>query len=196
MRFFRAFLFVVLVTVLALVTTTLRSDPEHVKPDHVAPPAAEALGTPLPLVAVGGDLPDVNAMKEWFDGVARAEWFAGVQAELDRQAREAAARAVSRRAGSSGGVGGDCAAIAAEFGLPPRILERESGCGTNNWNGTGCGGRGCIGPTQLDLGHFAERSPWGGVGACVGLDPESRADQIECTNRLSGGGSNLAPWGG
>lgn len=196
--FLLALFFIVIVVALASISSDqLRSDPEHVKPDHAAPPVAEA-SNPLPLAAVGGDLPDVTAWEEWVDGVARAEWFAGVEeAERDRQA--ALADLARRRAvrGNLGGVGsGDCAALAAEFGLPAWVLERESGCGRDNWNGSGCSGRGCIGPTQIDLGHFADVSPWGGPGGCRDLDPNVWADLVECTRRLSGGGSNLRPWGG
>lgn len=199
MRFTRAFLYVILVAVLAVGAQSLRSDPEHVKPDHVERPTAGA-SAPLPLAAVGGesDRAATDPIVEWIEGVQRAEWFEGVAAA--ERAREAAlADLAGRRAVRSdlGGVGGgDCAALAAEFGLPSWILEAESGCGANNWNGGGCGGRGCIGPTQLDLGHFANPSPWGGVGACWGLDPNVYADLVECTYRLSGGGSNLRPWGG
>lgn len=92
----------------------------------------------------------------------------------------------------------ECSGLSAEFGLPERILWRESRCSLDAYNATGCGGRGCIGAAQIDLGHFAEVSPWNSraSGTCSDLDPNSIAHQIECTHRLSGGGSNLSPWGG
>lgn len=201
MRFTRAFLFVILVVTIAVGAQSLLSDPEHVKPDHAERPTA-GVSAPLPLAAVGGDSDRAatGPIVEWIEGVQRAEWFEGVRAAEEAARVEAARRAAAERVAAprAGGASAsvECAAIAAEFGLPSWVLENESGCGANNWNGTGCGGRGCIGPTQIDLGHFANPSPWGGVGACWGLDPNVWADLIECTNRLSGGGSNLRPWGG
>ena len=83
-----------------------------------------------------------------------------------------------------------------QYGIPADIVIGESGCNPDAFNATGCGGRGCIGATQLDLGHFAEVSPWNGnvSGGCFGLDPYSYADQQECTSRLLGTGG-LAHWG-
>lgn len=166
---------------------------------HVERPTAGA-SAPLPLAAAGGEHPGaVIAQAEWIEGVQRAEWYEGVAA-AEEQARQAALADLARQRpvrSSGGSVGsGDCAALAAEFGLPESILWRESRCSYDAYNATGCGGRGCIGAAQLDAGHFAAASPWGGVGACADLDPGSIADQQECTNRLSGGGSNLRPWGG
>lgn len=164
-------------------------------PPHVAPPAAEASG-PVSLAVVGGDVPQQAIDREaWIEGVARGEWFAGVElAEREAAAaREAAARAVPRSVGGGGG-SGSCDLTG--WTLPDEILFRESRCSEDAFNATGCGGRGCVGAAQLDLGHFANPSPWGGVGACWGLDPYSVADQQECVRRLSGDGSNLAPWRG
>lgn len=189
----------VLVAGLALAVVSLGAvaAPDPGRPPHVERPTAGA-SAPIPLAATGGEQP--AAVVEWVEGEARARWFEGVlaaeeAARLEAARRVAAERVAAPRAGGQG-ASVECAAIAAEFGLPSWVLERESGCGANNWNGTGCGGRGCIGPTQLDLGHFANPSPWGGVGACWGLDPYSVADQQECVRRLSGDGSNLAPWRG
>lgn len=195
-----AFVAVVAVSLAAGVTAQLlRTDPEHVRPPHAARPTAGVpIGTsPLPLAAVGGESP-----QPVIDAVTA--WVAGVQREQERLAAEETARleaaraAAERRVAPTGGSAayGDCAALAAEFGLPAGILERESGCGHDNWNGSGCSGRGCIGPTQIDLGHFADPSPWGAPGACRDLDPNVWADLVECTRRLSSDGSNLAPWGG
>jgi len=79
--------------------------------------------------------------------------------------------------------------------LPAEILYRESRC-TWAYNPTGCGGRGCLGPAQLDAGHFNDTSPWNpnAQGSCAGLNPEVEADYVDCVNRLSAGGTNLRPW--
>lgn len=161
-------------------------------PPHVERPMAGA-SAPIPLAATGGEQP--AAVVEWVEGENRARWYAGVElAEREAAAaREAAARAVPRRVGGGGG-SGSCDLTG--WTLPDEILFRESRCSEDAFNASGCGGRGCVGAAQLDLGHFASPSPWGGVGACWGLDPYSVADQQECVRRLSGDGSNLAPWRG
>jgi hypothetical protein len=187
--------FLALILILAALTVGFALDSEH--PPHTEPPVAEVTH-PLPLGAVGGEVPE--AFLDWVEGVAFSEWVEGVrEAErLAEMARLEAARAATSRGPvvARGGTSGEgCAELAAEFGLPESILWRESRCRYDAFNPTGCGGRGCVGPSQIDRGHGWERSPWGGPGACADLDLASTGGQVECTHRLSGGGSNLRPWG-
>lgn len=53
-RAMTAFFAVLVMVASALGVRALLADPEHVRPDHAAPPVAEATA-PLPLAAVGGD---------------------------------------------------------------------------------------------------------------------------------------------
>lgn len=194
-RPFLAGLAVVAVALATGVGVSILTDPEHARPPHAAPPAAEATAPP-PLSAVGGE--STTALEAEF-----AAWVEGVKREQDRIAAEEAARveasrqaARSRAAAPRGGAayGGDCAAMASEFGLPESVLWRESRCSYGAFNPGGCGGRGCVGPTQTDLGHYDERSPWGGPGGCADLDPWTTEGQVECTRRLSKDGTDLDPW--
>lgn len=182
----------VALAVVSIGCTTALAEPATDHPPHVERPTAGA-SAPLPLAATGGEQP--AAQIEWIEGENRARWYAGVElAEREAAAaREAAARAVPRSVGGGGG-SGSCDLTG--WTLPDEILIRESRCSEDAFNATGCSGRGCVGAAQLDLGHFANPSPWGGVGACWGLDPYSVADQQECVRRLSGDGSNLDPWRG
>lgn len=75
--------------------------------------------------------------------------------------------------------------------VAPRIAWAESHCRWDNYNPTGCGGRGCLGYFQLDEGHFAAVSPWNPnvSGGCVDLaavkwEPWA---QTECASRLGPG---------
>ena len=137
----------------------------------------------LPLAAVGADHPgEVVAQVEFYEGVQRAEWFAGVEAQA---VADLAGRSPVRSGGGFVG-GGDCAALAAQLGLPEAVLWRESRCSWDAYNATGCSGRGCLGPAQVDRGHFAEVSPWNSnaAGSCAGLDPDDPAQYAECVSRL------------
>lgn len=196
-RPFFAGLALVVVALASGVGLSILTDPEHVKPDHVARPTAGA-SAPLPLAAVGGD--STAALEREY-----VAWIEGIRVEQERLAAEEAERVAAaeraRReqgarsgAGTGGSFGGDCAAMAAEFGLPESILWRESRCSYDAFNARGCGGRGCVGPSQTDLGHYEERSPWGGPGGCRDLDPWTVEGQVECTRRLSSDGTNLDPW--
>lgn len=78
--------------------------------------------------------------------------------------------------------------------IPAGIVWRESHCDYGAVNVNGCGGYGCLGAYQFDARHF---DGWAnGTAACGDLDWTIPADQHECAARLSGGGTNLAPWGG
>lgn len=152
---------------------------EH--PPHVARPTA---GASVLAAISGADHP--GEVIEFKEGERRAEWFAGVaraEAEAAR-AREVASRPIRVPAG--GAVGGDCAALASQLGLSPDILWRESRCQWVNSDPSFCSNRGCLGPAQIDSGHFRDVSPWNGnvPGTCAGLDPNNPADYAECVSRL------------
>ena len=164
-----------LVTVLAVVCTALgiqaAFDAERQsEPPYVAPPVAEASA---PLAAVGGD-----TAQPVFD------WIEGIRVEEVAVADVAGGSAVRSPVGSVGS--GDCAALSAQLGLSESVLWRESRCSWEAFNATGCGGRGCVGPAQLDLGHFAPVSPWNSSasGSCADLDPDDPQQYAECVGRL------------
>jgi hypothetical protein len=127
---------------------------------------------------------------------AYQQHLAALAAALEQERLAAARRTGTPRAAAPRDLGPECAALSAQLGLPAEIIYRESRCSWSAFNHTGCGGRGCQGPAQIDLGHFAETSPWNSraSGACAGLNPDIESDYVECTNRLSGGGTNLVPW--
>ena len=181
MRFTRAFLFVILVVTVAVGAQSLLSDPEHVKPDHVARPVAGA-SAPFPLAVVGGETP--QAVIAWIEGGERARWFEGVAA-AEGAARVAAARATAdqpvARAGARDGVG-DCTG----FAIPDQIIQRESGGNPYAVNPSS----GAFGCAQVMPFH------WAPGGACAGLDRYSIEDQRTCVDWLSQGGTRLSPWGG
>lgn len=149
-------------------------------PPHVEPPDAE----------VTEDVPvfrpeDIDRTVVYLGAVEHQ------RLEQERREREAIAVAVAieadrarqtvpRVSRPSTGVSGDCARIAAEFGLPVSVIIAESRCQPDAYNPTGCGGRGCLGAAQLDAGHFAAVSPWNPAvaGTCYGLSYE------ECARRL------------
>lgn len=170
-------LFVACALVAALGTQAVLAEPD--RPPHPAPPAAEATA-PFGLAVTGGDStkPIEEQVRAWFEGVEREQQ---AQAALEDLARRSAVRSPVGFVGS-----GDCAALAAQFGLPESVLWRESRCSLDAYNATGCSNRGCVGAAQLDAGHFAAVSPWnpGTSGACYGLDPSVVADQVECASRL------------
>lgn len=120
-------------------------------------------------------------------------------AEAERAAAEHAAREAQQIAGAARSEpqaqqvqtapasSGDCANPI----IPESVAMRESGCSWSAYNPTGCGGRGCLGFFQLDLGHFAQVSPWNSSvsGGCVDLAAVKWAQwaQIECASRLGAG---------
>jgi hypothetical protein len=149
---------------------------------HAERPAA-GVSAPPPLVAVGGDHPgDLIAFTEIVYALS-----------IEEHEREAQ-RVAQPRSTPGGGVAASGACDLIGWTLPDAVLWRESRCSLDAFNATGCGGRGCVGAAQLDLGHFAAQSPWGGPGGCADLDATVIADQQECVRRLSAGGSNLTPW--
>lgn len=168
---------IVAVLVLLVVVIGGAAVAEDTHPPHRERPVA---GASVPLAAVGGDHPgDVIVFVE---GVDRALWIRGVE---EARAVERARSSV-RPAVVGGGIGGDCAQLSAQLGLSEAILWRESRCTWGAYNVGGCGGRGCIGPAQVDLGHFAPVSPWNGnvPGTCADLDPNDPKQYAECVGRL------------
>lgn len=111
--------------------------------------------------------------------------------EQERIAQEKASRQqTSRVAGNSFNFPSECEGKV----IPAYIIMRESRCNYGSVNWGGCGGNNCYGMYQIDGRHW---SSWGNTpGACSDLNWEVSADQDECANRLSSGGSNLRPWAG
>ena len=126
-----------------------------------------------------------------------ARWFAVVKQNAEAAHRSEVVPSKDQRSGSSVSVsapssGHNPCAEPIPGLLPNYIVQRESRGQCGAYNANGCSGRGCIGWAQVDAGHFAARSPWNPnvPGTCYGLTYNA------CVNRLSGGGSNLGPWGG
>jgi hypothetical protein len=164
MRFFVAVLFVALIA----------GHPPHVQ----AGSAPAHFGTP-PISVTGAD-PEGTASAVIEVEVAAYLAAEGQRIEQERLAEEARQAAIRRSVPrTTTSVGGDCAALAAELGVSEDILWRESRC---RWvdNPSGCGGRGCLGPAQIDSGHFQSVSPWNPSrpGTCYGLS------YAECAQRL------------
>jgi hypothetical protein len=157
--------------------------PEPDRPPHVERPTA---GAPAPLAAVGGEVIDPAPFDAAYGQQINEAIYA--QAAVEETARVEATRSTPKRgvAPQGGSFAGDCARLSAELGLPESVLWRESRCSWDAYNATGCGGRSCRGPAQLDAGHFAPVSPWNGnvPGTCAGLDPNNAADYAECVSRL------------
>lgn len=104
---------------------------------------------------------------------------------LERAQKDAASRVVPSRSGTS--------TPSTECGntvLPEHIVQRESRGQCDAYNATGCGGRGCVGFAQLDVGHFAAVSPWNPSvpGTCFELS------YSECVEKLWAGGSGASHW--
>lgn len=157
------------------------------EPPHAAPPAAEVRGTPAGEWAVlAASLAQIHDTATWIEEATRAA-LAAAEAERTRVAPARPGAGPDALAAGGHPCGDDV--------IPGEIIWRESRCNPDAYNPDGCGGRGCVGLWQLDLGHFAERSPWGGPGGCADLDPSSVDDQRECARRLSSDGGNLRPWG-
>ena len=182
MRFIPAFALVLAMCVLAgLSAQLLHGDPEHAAPNHAGRPTAGVTIGPLPSWMAGASYP----------GEVIVQVDAYVRGVLEHEAAEAQALAdLARRSAVRSTVGsvgsGDCEALSAELGLSEAVLWRESRCSWDAYNATGCSGRGCLGPAQVDAGHFADVSPWnsGTSGACAGLDPNDPAQYRECVSRL------------
>lgn len=174
-------MFAIIISVFGLSTLAGAEEPH---PPHVLRPTAGA-AAPLPLAATGGE--DITA--------ALTTWAEGITREHERLAADTMAATGRSTSGPSvaADATGACEELASKFGLSPAILWRESRCSTDAYNGTGCGGRGCVGAAQLDLGHFEPVSPWNpkAAGSCSDLDPGSLDDQAECASRLS-----PSAWGG
>ena len=180
-------LFVLVALVSGLTAQTLLADPEHVKPDHAAPPAAEVFGPSSELN--GWETTRLVAEVE-----AVSVYLEAVEAErIERLAEEARIRAaednarqwVAPNTTSSSRVATGCTII-----LPSEIVARESGGDCDAYNATGCGGRGCSGYAQLDAGHFAAVSPWNPnvAGTCYGLGYD------QCVEKLWSGGAGEGHW--
>lgn len=118
--------------------TTALAEPASDHPPHVA--RRDGASAPLPLAAVGGEHPE--AVIAWIEGEQRARWYAGVElAEREaQQAREAAARPVSR---STGGGGGSCAGDVACFLACTRAHESDT-----------AGGYGAVSPSGTYRGAY------------------------------------------
>ena len=173
-----------LVTVLAVVVTALglqaafdaekQSEPPHVT-------RRDGALAPLPLAAVGGDT--AQDVFDFVEGIERAQWFAGVQEELDRQAADAAARAVSGRVGS----GGSARAVG----------------GPTNWDGVALcetGGDWGMQGSRYSGGLGFYNGSWiafGGLEFAPNAGLASREEQIVVAERIkaSNGGSLYGAWG-
>jgi len=110
---------------------------------------------------------------------AEMAWYFGVEAQ--RQADAAAAAAARPARGGGGPVGGTVGECTG-FAIPDYIIQRESGGNPSAYNPSGA-----YGCAQTLLSHYSG-------GSCSGLDPYTIDGQRECVNRLSNGGTNLAPW--
>lgn len=177
---YRTLVAALLLALVSLGCARALADPEPEHPSHRERPTA---GASVPAAISGADHP--GEVIEFKEGERRAEWIQGVlDAEEAQRVADLARRPV--RASVGGGVGGDCAQLSAELGLSEQILFRESRCRWDAVNVTGCGGRSCVGPGQVDLGHTYERSPWNPnvPGTCYGLDLSNPADYAECISRL------------
>jgi hypothetical protein len=141
-------------------------------PPHAARPAAGVPG-PDPLYQVGVTEELIGAVNAYNQQIEAGIYEQERQALAD-MARRSPVRSVNRFVG-----GGDCTTLAAELGISEDILWRESRC---QWvdNPGGCSGRGCLGPAQIDAGHFSVVSPWNPnvPGTCYGLS------YAECAQRL------------
>lgn len=145
----------------SLLAVRLHDDPEHVRPPHVERPTAG--------VAAAQDEPDALGAQ----ADAQALWIETEQrerAELERRAADERLAGTRRPPNVTVVGGGDCETLSTELGVSTDVLWRESRC---QWvdNPNGCGGRGCLGPAQIDAGHFAAVSPWNNdvPGVCYGL---------------------------
>lgn len=137
------------------------------------PPHAERqAGASLPPAVAGADHPG--------EVIAAYDEFIGGLEDVTPQVASTGRSTVSTPPGD-----GACEALSSELGISAAILWRESHC---TWvdNPTGCGGRGCRGPAQLDAGHFRDVSPWNPSvpGSCADLDPDDPGQYAECVSRM------------
>lgn len=129
---------------------------------------------------------DSQAIVGFVDGMARAE-MERAEAERQEAERQEALRAAARASGSGsstpgyhpGTTDGECSG----FVIPDYIIQRESGGNPSAYNPSGA-----YGCAQTLLSHYGDGR------TCQGLDPFTIAGQRECVDRLSNGGTNLAPW--
>lgn len=178
MRTVRAITAALLATLVVAGVATSVGDAETGHPPHVERPTAGVTG-PLPLSASGADWP----------GQTITDFAAFLEAQHARSDQEIVGLAAAGPVAAGRLVPGGseaCAGLASELGLPESVLWRESRCRWDAYNPSGCGGRGCLGPAQVDRGHFADVSPWNSntSGSCAGLDPDDPADYAECVSRL------------
>lgn len=173
----------ILTAVVAVIALFLYADPET-HPPHAARPTAGALA-PLPLAVTGGDSTTTveHDITAWVEGEQQRErWIAGVQETLDREAREAASRAVPASPRSSS-------------------LPRESG--PTDWDGVAqcetAGNWGALGPTyQGGLGIYgAAWVQFGGLEFADNAGLATREQQIIVAERIKAynGGSLYGAWG-
>ena len=110
------------------------------------------------------------------------------EARAAEEARQRATRRSSSTATPSSSGHDPCAESIADL-LPAPIIQRESRGQCSAYNHGGCGGRGCLGPAQIDEGHFYAVSPWNSnvPGTCYGLSYRG------CVIRLKERGG-LTPW--
>lgn len=178
MKSFLAGLAVILVAVLIGITV-LHGDPETTHPPHAT--RRDGALAPLPLAAVGGGT--AQDVFDFVEGIERAQWFAGVQEELDRQAADAAARAVSGRVGS----GGSARAVG----------------GPTNWDGVALcetGGDWGMQGSRYSGGLGFYNGSWiafGGLEFAPNAGLASREEQIVVAERIKAynGGSLYGAWG-
>lgn len=152
---------------------------ESSHPPHAGRPAA-ALAASVDWRTIQSG--EATAVADWLEKIGDAE---ALQAYLG--ALERAHRAVVRQQQQAprpapqpvGGTVGDCTG----FAVPDYIIQRESGGNPSAYNASS----GAYGCAQTLLSHYSG-------GTCSGLDPHTIDGQRECVNRLSNGGTNLAPW--
>jgi hypothetical protein len=107
---------------------------------------------------------------------AEQAWYFGIEAQ--RRLDAAAAARTPRPSYHPGTTVGACTG----FSIPDYIIARESGGNPSAYNPSGA-----YGCAQTLLSHYSR-------GSCQGLDPYSIDGQRQCVDRLSNGGTNLAPW--
>lgn len=189
--FFVGLLFVALAVGSVIGTARLlHTDPEHVRPPHTERPTAGAPGLP----AVGGEAIDLTPFTAAYAAQINEAIYAA--AAVEETERLEAARRAQYQPRTRGGGGAGCEGV--DWVIPVGIVWGESRCDFGAVNQTGCYDARtgitwtCIGAYQFDRRHWLA-DQW---GACADLDPAKPEDQHECARRVSGDGSNLAPWGG
>lgn len=151
-----------------------------------SPPRHAKYG-PAVIAGDGSYISDLDAGVQ----AALAQFAAEDQAVADEQARQDALEAAAQqRPQVEVTYPPECYGRA----ISPAQLWRESHCSTDpglQSPPSFCSGRGCVGPYQIDNGHFAEQSPWNSTpgvhGSCYGLDPSTLTGQEACAARLGPG---------